>query len=113
MISVTSEMIFKSVIFSAVLGSISGLFHALLLLIVSCVLRLLHTEFPGKKICREKHGLLHHAVDFLLIMTMVVIYLLGGYAFLDGAYEIYSLSAMMITYVLFNRFFSTVFGVSI
>ena len=110
MISVTSDMILKAVIFSAISGAVFGLFHSLFLIVIQAAPRLFLKWFRERKLRQPRYGILRHTVDFLTVTAMLVLYLLSGYAFLDGAYEIYSVSALLIAYAVFDRIFSTVFG---
>ena len=110
MISVTSDMILNAVLFSAISGAVFGLFHSLFLIAIQAASRIILRGRREKKSGRPRYGILRHTVDFLTVTSMLVLYLLSGYAFLDGAYEIYSASALLLAYAVFDRIFSTLFG---
>lgn len=103
-------MILKAVIFSAISGAVFGLFHSLFLIAIQAVSHIILKGLRERKNGRPRYGILRHMVDFLTVTAMLVLYLLSGYAFLDGAYEIYSVSALLIAYAVFDRIFSTLFG---
>ena len=109
MITVSSEMILKSVLFSALSGMIFGFVRSLLLCFIIAVGSVLKGNqiTSGMSDCRG--GFWRHVVDFILVFSLGIIYLLSGYVFLDGAYEVYSLSVLVLSSAAFNRLFSRIF----
>ena len=109
MITVSSAMVWKSVLFSALAGMIFGLLRSLLIFLINAVggiqrgskRRFWKNTFVG--------GFWRHAVDFILVFSLGMVYILSGYVFLDGAYEIYSFSVLILSSVLFNRLFLRIF----
>lgn len=109
MITVSTEMVFRSVLFSALSGMIFGFLRSALLCLVNVIYRSIARKSKPGKVSALNGGFLRHSVDFLLVFALGVIYLLSGYVFLDGAYEIYSFSVLILSSVLFNRLFLRIF----
>lgn len=110
MITVSTGMVFRSVLFSALSGMIFGFLRSALLCLVNVIYRSIARKSKPGKVRALNGGFLRHAVDFLLVFALGVIYLLSGYVFLDGAYEIYSLSTLFLTSVFFDHLFSRLFA---
>ena len=91
MISVTYEMILKSVLLSAIAGTIAGVLYFVFDLMLA-----LFTGIPkhlrhNKKTDESTSAKQHNVFDFLFTLSIGVAYFLLSYVTVDGAFEIYSI----------------------
>ena len=110
MITVSFGMIFRSVLFSALTGVIFGFMHSMLLWVFRLSSNIFYRKSKCIKCLSYKSGFLRHLIEFVLVIVACLVYILSGYVFLDGAYEMYSLSALVLTSIVFNRLFSSIFN---
>ena len=95
MISVTSDMIFKSVVFSLILGAVSGLIYS-----VWHVFSSFFMEVAFRLLKRQKRAprrsFLPNLFDFLFFLSVGIVYILILYAFTDGIFYLISLVSLLV-----------------
>ena len=101
MISVTSDMIFRSVLYSLILGALSGLMYTLAVY----VFRLLFRMLVRRDFCEINHmsiRIFRNTADFIFSFSIGVLYLLVLYAFTDGVFNLVSLTALFVGFFSFR-----------
>ena len=101
MISVTTDMIFRAVVASSILGVISGIIHALLRAISSFFVALFLRLLKGK-IKSFKQGVFSNMFDFIFVFAVGVAYVLILYAFTDGVFYLITLAALFMSFFAVN-----------
>ena len=108
MISLSSEMILSAVLFSLFLGLIFGFLYAAVMSLINLIS---NAALKGKKQKTQRKSLLKNAVDLLIVLALSIVHLLSGYVFLDGAFNVYSTLALLISSLISARLFMGVLGV--
>ena len=102
MISVTSDMILGSVLFSLALGALAGVLHSLVHL-VSGLLRTVLRRAVGDKLQLPLGGSLAGEIfDFILTLSVGISYILILYAHTDGVFYPTSLLALIVGFLVFR-----------
>lgn len=95
MISVTTDMILRSVLFSLILGGIFGGIYTFLRLNVLLLKKLFSCLFK-RNFVMKKRPFLPEVFDFLFILTLGLAYVLLLYVFTDGVFYPVSLIALFL-----------------
>ena len=102
MISLTTDMIFASAVYSLVSGAVFGLLYALGVWIIRKATSVLHGRASDSDGRGSKDGVLKHIFDFLIVFLMGVSQLLSNYVLLDGAFRIYTALITVVAFLLFK-----------
>ena len=109
MIAVTTEMLFKAIILSGLLGLITGFIHSFF----KCLSRVMRYAFYKRLRKTDakspKYGLLSNTFDFVIVFVMGNLYLVCNYLFLDGVVDVYSLLMLLISSLAFKHMFDRIF----
>ena len=103
MISVSFEMIFASVTFAAFLGATSGVVYALFQRLFTAVSKYTGRWFKKQLNDKDKRGILRNLFDCLFVLTVGLTYITSCYIFLDGVFDIYALTSLVLTFLLGNK----------
>lgn len=95
MISVTFDMIFKSVVFSLLLGAVSGLIYSVLHVFSSFFTGVAFRLFKKKKRTLRR-SFLSNLFDFLFFLSVGTAYILVLYASTDGVFYLISLVSLSV-----------------
>ena len=112
MITVTSDMIFRAVVASSLLGVISGTIYALMRVFSSLFCAILSRIFKGKnesfkRIC--KHAVFANICDYVFVLVVGIAYILILYALTDGVFYLLTLVTLCGSFIAGN---STVLSIS-
>ena len=95
MISISSQMILRSIVLSVICATALGAFYAMILFISRSIIRI----FTKNKIERKnkvKIGFGYNFIAFFLTLTFTLIYSVISYVTTDGVISIYSLIAAFV-----------------
>ena len=112
MISVTTDMILKSVLFSLLTGAIYGGIYSFLKADFQLFKGLLCRLFKRKN-TREKRSVFGEIFDFFFALTVGATYLLILYSFTDGVFYPISLVALLLGFNLVARILSVLLKASL
>ena len=100
MISISFEMIFLSVVASALIGAISGILYSFIRTSNTMVRKFISSRFKKQFIEKEKYGILGNLFDCFFVLAVGLTYITSSYIFLDGAFEIYSVMSLVLAFLL-------------
>ena len=105
MITVTSDMIFRAVVASSLLGVISGTIYALMRVFSSLFCAILSRIFKGKKETFKrvyKHAAFSNVCDFFFVLAIGIAYVLILYSSTDGVFYPVTLAALCVSFTAAN-----------
>ena len=106
MISLSYKMILNNTLFACFSGVVSGFLHFIILRFYKHF-RLL---IARNRICQKNTGLgsvfVYNAYGFLIAMLVGIVYIISTYAFMDGAFHIYPLIALFVSFRLSMKCFT-------
>ena len=100
MISVTTDMIFRAVIFSLVLGVSSGVVYSLILALCVVMGGIVDHGKKRKKSYGRSAFVFKNLFDFFFTLTVGIAYLLILYVCTDGTFNIISLMSLLFGFLL-------------
>ena len=110
MISVSSDMILRTVIASALLGILGGALYSLLFgiarLAFGCILKLFKKAYV-----KQSGAFFENAYDFVFILLLGIFFVLILYAFNDGVFFFLPLFALFTSFILSKRLVGSLFNV--
>ena len=105
MISVTSDMIFRAVVSSSLLGAVSGIIRILIRMLSTLFLVVVTHLFKSKKKTVEriyKHAVFSNVCDLAFVLAVGIAYILMLYAFTDGVFYLVTLVALLGSFMAVN-----------
>ena len=103
MIALHSDMILTSVIFTSVLGVLSGGAYSLLRHLLWRIRKVFVRILGVKNNSERRHSILLNLFDGFFVFTVGLVYMLSSYTLVDGVLEIYSIIALLIGIVAGKR----------
>ena len=96
MITLHSDMILASVIFTSVFGVLSGGVYSLMRHLFWCACKMLTRILRAKKDSKKRYDVPLNFFDGCFVFAVGFVYMLSSYALVDGVLEIYSAVTLVI-----------------
>lgn len=113
MITASTEIILRAVVFSFAFGVLSSSLYCVLNSIFRAAGRFIKAKRTSCKKSSDRAGLIHNLIDYLFLTACAGIYIIATYVLSDGILNVYSVFALLLGIIcakcFFDSFFRTLF----